>query len=72
MDPNIGKPTDKKRTVGPYKESLPTSRGPHSKCFLRVQTEIRMYMTNDRQTFLTDSVEMYTCSNTALGRKKKK
>ena len=30
MDPNIGKSTDKERTVAPCKESLPTSHGPQS------------------------------------------
>ena len=42
MDPNIGKATGKERTVTPCKESLPTSRGPHRKRFLEVQSEIRV------------------------------
>jgi hypothetical protein len=33
MDPNIGKSTLKGRTVPPYRESIPTSRGPHRKRF---------------------------------------
>ena len=41
MDPNIGKATGKERTVALCKESLPTSRGPHSKRFLELQAEIR-------------------------------
>ena len=57
IDPNIGKETDKERTVAPCKESLPTSRGPHRKRFLEVQTEIRTHMTSDRQTLLTEAHE---------------
>ena len=42
MDPNIGKATiGKERTVAEYKESLPTSCGPHRNRFLEVQAEIR-------------------------------
>jgi hypothetical protein len=41
LDPNIGKETiSKERTVPVYKESLPTSRGPHRNRFLEVQAEI--------------------------------
>ena len=55
MDPNIGKATDKERTVTPCKESLPTSRGPHRKRFLEVQPEIRSHMASDRQTLLVEA-----------------
>ena len=55
MDPNIGKATDKERTVTPCKESLPTSRGPHRKRFLEVQAEIRSHMASDRQTLLVEA-----------------
>jgi hypothetical protein len=55
MDPNIGKATGKERTVAPCKESLPTSRGPHTKSFLEVQGEIWAHMTSDRQTLLTQT-----------------
>jgi hypothetical protein len=54
MDPNIGKTTDKERTVTPWKESLPTSCGPHRKRFLEVQTQIRAHMTCDRKTLFTE------------------
>ena len=54
MDPNIGKATGKERTVAPCKESLPTSRGPHRKRFLEVQSEIRTHMVSDRQTLLAE------------------
>ncbi len=56
MDPNIGKSTDKERTVSPCKESLPTSCGPHRKCFLEVQSEIRAHMTSDKKTLLQEEV----------------
>jgi hypothetical protein len=56
MDPNIGKATiGKERTVATYKESLPTSRGPHRNRFLEVQSEIRAWMVNDKKTLLTES-----------------
>ncbi len=54
MDPNIGKSTDRERTVAPCKESLPTSCGPHRKRFLEVQTEIRAHMVRDKNTFLQE------------------
>ena len=55
MDPNIGKETDKERTVSPYKESLPTSCCPHRNRFLEVQTEIHTYMTIDKKTLLQEA-----------------
>ena len=55
MDPNIGKATDRERTVTPCKESLSTSRGPHRKRPLEVQSEIRSHMSSDRQTLLTEA-----------------
>ncbi len=54
MDPNIGKATGKERTVTPYKESLPTSCGPHRKRFLEVQTEIRSHMVSDKNTLFQE------------------
>ena len=54
MDPNIGKTTGRERTVTQCKESLTTSCGPHRKRFLEVQTEIRVLMTSDGQTFLPE------------------
>ncbi len=54
MDPNIGKSTGKERAVTPCKESLPTSRGPHRKRFLKVQSEIRTHMTSDKNTVLQE------------------
>jgi hypothetical protein len=54
MDPNIGKTTiGKERTVPVYKESLPTSRGPHRNRFLEVQAEIRSRMAIGKKTLLT-------------------
>jgi len=56
MDPNIGKATiGKERTVGPCKESLPTSRGPHRNRFLEVQAEIRARMARDKKTLLAEA-----------------
>ena len=56
MDPNIGKATiGKERTVAAWKESLPTSRGPHRNRFLEVQTEIRAHMTSDKKTLLAEA-----------------
>jgi len=56
MDPNIGKATiGKERTVGPCKESLPTSRGPHRNRFLEVQAEIRARMASDKKTLLAEA-----------------
>jgi hypothetical protein len=54
MDPNIGKSTGKERTVTPCTESLPTSRGPHRKRFLKVQAEILGHMTSDKNTLLQE------------------
>jgi hypothetical protein len=56
MDPNIGKVTiGKERTVASYKESLPTSCGPHRNRFLEVQAEIHAHMTSDKKTLLAEA-----------------
>jgi hypothetical protein len=43
------------RTVSAYKQSLPTSRGPHRNRFLEVQEEILTHMVNDKKTLLEEA-----------------
>ena len=55
MDPNIGKTTiGKERTVGPCKESLSTSRGPHRNRFLEVEKK-SAHMASDKKTLLAET-----------------